>query len=69
MSALTELGKKYDSLRMARDILERPGEVTTRPWWPMPETFASSAERRRAEQAQQQSDHDPHEISMSMRVR
>ena len=34
MSALTELGGMYQSRRMARDILERRGNVLTHPWWP-----------------------------------
>ena len=33
MSALTTLGSMYQSRRMARDVLERRGNVLTHPWW------------------------------------
>lgn len=58
MSELTDKGHEKRSLRHARDLLEHPGEVLTKPWWDAPELdqgessmpmFVSSAERRRAE--------------------
>ena len=36
VSELIDKGHDKRSLRYARDLIEHPGKVLTKPWWPMP---------------------------------